>query len=84
MIGERLACDLLAVQVGSYQDPNNAMRAQNPCLASIRTSGLAWHRRNPDPYIGSALGLNNRDEAERVVHRVKNRGYTALIVAMAR
>jgi rare lipoprotein A len=75
----------LVVQVGAYQDQNNAMRAQNLLTALYPNVWISMAPEGTQPLHRVRLGpFNNRDEAERVVHKVKNRGYTALIVAMAR
>jgi rare lipoprotein A len=74
-----------AVQVGSYQDHNNATRAQNILNTIYPNVWISMAPEGTQPLHRVRLGpFNNRDEAERVVHKVKNRGYTALIVAMAR
>jgi cell division protein FtsN len=75
----------LAVQVGAYQDQNNATRAQNLLTALYPNVWISMAPEGTQPLHRVRLGpFNNRDEAERIVHKVKNRGYTALIVAMAR
>ena len=74
-----------AAQVGSYQDQNKAMRAHNTLTTLYSNVWISMAPEGTQPLHRVRLGpFNNRDEAERVVHRVKNRGYTALIVAMAR
>jgi len=74
-----------AVQVGAYQDQNNAMRAQNTLTTLYPNVWISMAPEGTQPLHRVRLGpFNNRDEAERVVHAVKTRGYTALIVAMAR
>jgi rare lipoprotein A len=75
----------LAVPVGAYQDHNNAMRAHHTLTTLYPNVWISMAPEGTQPLHRVRLGpFNNRDEAERVVHRVKNRGYTALIVAMAR
>ena len=82
---ETLRMRPLAVQVGAYQDQNNAMRAQNTLPSLYPNVWISMAPEGTQPLHRVRLGpFNSRDEAERVVHRVKNRGYTALIVAMAR
>jgi rare lipoprotein A len=74
-----------AVQVGAYQDHNNATRAQHILNTIYPNVWISMAPEGTQPLHRVRLGpFNNRAEAERVVHRVKNRGYTALIVAMAR
>jgi rare lipoprotein A len=82
---ETLRMRPLAVQAGAYQDQNNAMRVQNTLTSLYPNVWISMAPEGTQPLHRVRLGpFNNRDEAERVVHRVKNRGYTALIVAMAR
>jgi rare lipoprotein A len=74
-----------AVQVGAYQDQNNAMRAHNTLTTLYTNVWISMAPEGTQPLHRVRLGpFNNRDEAERIVHKVKTRGYTALIVAMAR
>jgi rare lipoprotein A len=74
-----------AVQVGSYQEHNNATRAQNILNTIYPNVWISMAPEGTQPLHRVRLGpFTNRAEAERVVHRVKNRGYTAMIVAMAR
>jgi len=82
---ETLGTQPFAVQVGTYQDQNNAMRAQNTLTTIYPNVWVSMAPEGTQPLHRVRLGpFNNRDEAERVVHKVKTRGYTALIVAMAR
>lgn len=74
-----------AVQVGAYQDHNNALRAHNTRTTLYSNVWISMAPEDTQPLHRVRLGpFNNRDEAERIVHKVKTRGYTALIVAMAR
>jgi rare lipoprotein A len=74
-----------AVQVGAYQDQNNAVRAQKTLTTMYPNVWISMAPEGVQPLHRVRLGpFNNRDEAERVVHEVKARGYTALVVAMAR
>jgi rare lipoprotein A len=74
-----------AVPVGAYQNHHNAMRAHPTLTTLYQNVWISMAPEGTQPLHRVRLGpFNNRDEAERVVHKVKNRGYTALIVAMAR
>ena len=74
-----------AVQVGAYQDQNNAMRAQKTLTSMHPNVWISMAPEGTQPLHRVRLGpFNNRDEAERVVHAIKARGYTALVIAMAR
>jgi rare lipoprotein A len=75
----------VAVQVGAYQDQNNAVRAQKTLTTIYPNVWISMAPEGTQPLHRVRLGpFNNRDEAERVVHAIKARGYTALVVAMAR
>jgi rare lipoprotein A len=75
----------LAVQVGAYQDQSNAVRAQKTLTSMYRNVWISMGPEGTPPLHRVRLGpFNNRDEADRVVHAIKARGYTALVVAMAR
>ena len=74
----------LAVQVGAYQDQNNAVRAQKTLTTMYPNVWISMAPEGTQPLHRVRLGpFNNRDEAERVVHAIKARGYTALVVAIA-
>ena len=74
-----------AVQVGAYQDQNNAMRAHKTLTSMYPHVWISMAPEGTQPLHRVRLGpFNNRDEAERVVHEIKARGYTALVIAMAR
>ena len=74
-----------AVQVGAYQDQNNAVWTQKTLTAMYPNVWISMAPEGTQPLHRVRLGpFNNRDEAERIVHTVKARGYTALVVAMAR
>jgi rare lipoprotein A len=74
-----------AVQVGAYQDQNNAVRAQKTLTSMHPNVWISMAPEGTQPLHRVRLGpFNNRDEAERVVHAIKTRGYTALVIAMAR
>ncbi len=75
----------LAVQVGAYQDQNNAVRAQKTLTIMYPNVWISMAPEGTQPLHRVRLGpFNNRDEAERVVHVVKARGYIAQVIAMAR
>ncbi len=75
----------LAVQVGAYQDQNNAVRAQKTLTVMYPNVWISMAPEGTQPLHRVRLGpFNNRDEAERVVHVVKARGYIAQVIAMAR
>jgi len=75
----------VAVQVGAYQDQNNAVRAQKTLTTIYPNVWISMAPEGTQPLHRVRLGpFNNRDEAERIVHAIKSRGYTALVVAMAR
>ena len=72
-----------AVQVGAYQDQNNAVRAQKTLTTMYSNVWISMAPVDTQPLHRVRLGpFNNRDEAEQVVHAIKARGYTALVVAM--
>jgi len=74
----------LAVQVGAYQDQKNAVRAQKTLTTMYPHVWISMAPEGTQPLHRVRLGpFKNRDEAERVVHAIKARGYTALVVAMA-
>jgi rare lipoprotein A len=73
-----------AVQVGAYQDQTNAIRAQQTLTTVYPNVWISMGPEGTSPLHRVRLGpFNNRDEAERVAHAIKARGYSALIVAMA-
>ncbi len=75
----------VAVQVGAYQDQNNAVRAQKTLTIMYPNVWISMAPEGTQPLHRVRLGpFNNRDEAERVVHVVKARGYIAQVIAMAR
>jgi rare lipoprotein A len=75
----------LAVQVGAYQDQNNAVPAQKTLPIRYPNVWISMAPEGTQPLHRVRLGpFNNRDEAERVVHTVKARGYIAQIIAMLR
>ena len=72
----------VAVQVGAYQDQNNAVRAQKTLTTMYPNVWISMAPEDTQPLHRVRLGpFNNRDEAEQVVHAIKARGYTALVVA---
>jgi rare lipoprotein A len=74
----------VAVQVGAYQDQNNAARAQKTLTAMYPNVWISMAPEGTQPIHRVRLGpFTNRDEAERVVQAIKARGYTALVIAMA-
>ena len=75
----------VAVQVGAYQNQNNAVRAQKTLTTIYPNVWISMAPEGTQPLHRVRLGpFNNRDEAERGVHAIKARGYTALVVAMVR
>jgi rare lipoprotein A len=71
-----------AVQVGAYQGQKNAVRAQKTLTTMYPNVWISMAPENTQPLHRVRLGpFNNRDEAEQVVHAIKARGYTALVVA---
>lgn len=74
----------VAVQVGAYQDQNKAVQAQKALTTMYSNVWISMAPEGTQPLHRVRLGpFNNRDEAERVVHAIKARGYTALVVAVA-
>jgi rare lipoprotein A len=72
-----------AVQVDAYQDQNNAVRAQKTLTTRYPNVWISMAPEDTQPLHRVRLGpFNNRDEAEQVVHAIRARGYTALVVAM--
>jgi rare lipoprotein A len=72
-----------AVQVGAYHDQDNAVRAQKALTTTYPHVWISMAPEGTQPLHRVRLGpFNNRDEAEQVVHAIKARGYTALVVAM--
>jgi rare lipoprotein A len=72
-----------AVQVDAYQDQNNAVRAQKTLTTRYPNVWISMAPEDTQPLHRVRLGpFNNRDEAEQVVHAIKARGYSALVVAM--
>jgi rare lipoprotein A len=73
---------LSAVQVDAYQGQNNAVRAQKTLTTRYPNVWISMAPEDTQPLHRVRLGpFNNRDEAEQVVHAIKARGYTALVVA---
>jgi rare lipoprotein A len=82
---QTLAAQPFVVQVGAYQDQHNAMRVQKTLTTAYPNVWIAMAPELSQTLHRVRLGpFQNRQEAERVVHEVKARGYTAVIVAMAR
>lgn len=74
----------VAIQVGVYQDQNNAVWAQKTPTTMDPNIWISMAPEGTQPLHRVRLGpFNNRDEAEQVVHAIKARGYTALVVARA-
>jgi len=75
----------VAVQVGAYQNQHNAVQAQKTLTTMHPNVWISMAPEGTQPLHRVRLGpFNNRDEAEQVVHAIKARGYTALVVAIAR
>lgn len=73
-----------AVQVGAYQDQHNAMRVQKTLTSMYPNVWIAMAPELSQSLHRVRLGpFQNRQEAERIVHEVKARGYTAMLVAVA-
>jgi rare lipoprotein A len=73
-----------AVQVSAYHDQDNAVRTQKALTTTYLHVWISMAPEGTQPLHRVRLGpFNNRDEAEQVVHAIKARGYTALVVAMA-
>src|SRR5215510_2884144 len=71
-----------AVQIGAYQDQNNARRAQKTLTSMYPYVWISMAPEGTQPLHRVRLGpFDNRDEAEQVVHAIKARGYSALVVA---
>jgi rare lipoprotein A len=74
-----------AEQVGAYQDRNNAVPTPKTLDTTYPNVWISMAPESVQPLHHVQLGpFNNHDEAERVVHAIKARGYTALVAAMAR
>jgi cell division septation protein DedD len=74
----------LAVHAGAYQDQNNAVWTQKTLTTMDPNVWISMAPEGTQPLHRLRLGpFNNRDEAEQVVHAIKARGYTALVVARA-
>src|SRR5262245_51230638 len=74
-----------AEQVGAYQDQNNALPTPKPLDTTPPNVWISMAPESVQPLHRVRLGpVNNRDEAERVVHAIKARAYIALVAAMAR
>lgn len=74
----------VAIQVGAYQDQHNAVWAQKTPTTMEPNVWISMAPEGTQPLHRVRLGpFNNRDEAEQVVHAIKARGYTALVVARA-
>ena len=72
----------VAIQVGAYQDQNNTVWAQKTLTTMDPNVWISMAPEGTQPLHRVRLGpFNNRDEAEQVVHAIKARGYTALVVA---
>jgi rare lipoprotein A len=74
----------VAIPLGAYEDQHNAMRAQQTLSPMDPNVWISMAPEGTQPLHRVRLGpFNNRDEAEQVVHAIKARGYTALVVARA-
>jgi rare lipoprotein A len=74
----------VAIQAGTYQAPSNAVRTQKTLNTMEPNVWVSMAPEGTQPLHRVRLGpFNNRDEAEQVVHAIKARGYTALVVARA-
>jgi rare lipoprotein A len=74
----------VAIQAGAYQAPSNAGWTQKVLTTMEPNVWVSMAPEGTQPLHRVRLGpFNNRDEAEQVVHAIKARGYTALVVARA-
>jgi rare lipoprotein A len=74
----------VAIQAGAYQDQNRAVWMQKTLISMAPNVWISMAPEGTQPLHRVRLGpFNNRDEAEQVVHAIKARGYTALVVARA-
>jgi cell division septation protein DedD len=74
----------VAVPVGAYQAQNSMVWAHKPLTTMAPNVWISMAPEGTQPLHRLRLGpFNNRDEAEQVVHAIKARGYTALVVARA-
>jgi len=81
---EILGMQSFAVQDGAYQDQSNAVRAQKTLTTVYPNVWITMAPESTQPLHRVWLGpFQNHDEAERIVHKVKARGYAAMIVVMA-
>jgi rare lipoprotein A len=73
----------LALPGGAYQEQNNAVRVVKPLTTMYPNVWLSMAPEGAQPLHRIGLGpFNSHDEAERVVHAVKARGYTVQVIAM--
>jgi len=81
---EILGMQSFAVQSAAYQDQSNAVRAPKTLPTESPNVWITMAPASTQPLHHVRLGpFQNRDEAERVVHKVKARGYVAMIVVLA-
>jgi rare lipoprotein A len=81
---ETLGMPSFAVQAGVYQEQSNAVRAQKTLTTVYPNVWITMAPESTQPLHRVRLGpFQNRDEADRVVHKVKARGYVAMVVVMA-
>jgi rare lipoprotein A len=74
----------VAIQAGAYQAPSNAGWAQKTLTAIEPNVWVSMAPEGTQPLHRVRLGpFNDRDEAEQIVHAIRARGYTALVVARA-
>ena len=70
-----------AVRMSAYQDQHNTVQSQKTLTRMYQKVWISMAPEVALPLHRIRLGpFNNRDEAERVVHAVKARGYTALVL----
>jgi rare lipoprotein A len=75
----------VARQTGAYQGQHNTVWAQKTLTTMDPNVWISMAPEGTQPLHRVRLGpFNNRNEAEQVVHAIKARGYTALVVARAR
>lgn len=81
---QTLGAQPFAMQVGAYQEQINAVRIQKTLTSVYPKVWVTMAPESAQPLHRVRLGpFHNREEAERVVHEVKGRGYEAVIVATA-
>jgi len=82
LVSPTLGAQSLAVQIGAYRDQYNAVRVRKILLGVYPNVWIAMAPEVSQTLHRVRLGpFQNQAEAERVVHEVQARGYTAVIVS---